>query len=118
MRSLTPPGSSAAAASTVSAEIGLIDRAREALERGDPSGALAALDQHEAEFATGALDEEAELLRLEALLARGQAQAAAAMARAFLQSHPKSPHADRARRVLERARKAAVASFPQPQEQP
>ena len=103
--------------STVSAEIGLIDRAREALERGDTNEALAALEEHDRTFESGALGEEAELLRIEALLARGRTDAAAVLARTFLQAHPNSPHADRARRALKRAEQAGVASFPKPEEQ-
>ena len=89
----------------------------EALERGDTKEALAALEEHDTAFESGALGEEAELLRLEALLARGQTDAAASLARAFLQAHPKSPHADRARRAQQRAKNAGVATFPNPEEQ-
>ncbi len=101
--------------SGLASEISLLDRARSALDGGDTNAALAALDEHGKKYETGALSEEAELLRLEALVQRGQTAAAVSQARAFLAAHPRSPHAGRVRRLMERARgtSPSVATFPE-----
>ena len=107
--------SPAAAPSGLASEISLLDRARSALDGGDTNAALAALDEHGAKYDTGALTEEAELLRLEALVQRRQTAAALSQGRAFLAAHPRSPHAGRVRRLMERARGSSpnVATFPE-----
>jgi len=107
--------SPAEAPSGLASEIFLLDRARSALDGGDTNAALAALDEHGAKYDTGALAEEAELLRLEALVQRGQTAAAMSQAKAFLAAHPRSPHVGRVRRLMERARGSSpsVATFPE-----
>ena len=107
--------SSAQSPSGLGSEISLLDRARRALDSGDSNAALAALDEHGAKYESGSLVEEAELLRLEALLQRGQSAAALGQAKAFLAAHPKSPHAGRVRRLMERAKRTSpnVATFPE-----
>jgi hypothetical protein len=101
--------------SGLASEISLLDRARSALDGGDTNAALAALDEHGAKYDTGALAEEAELLRLEALVQRGQTAAALGQGRAFLAAHPRSPHTGRVRRLMQRARGSSpsVATFPE-----
>jgi hypothetical protein len=90
----------------VGKEVTTLDRAREALAAGDTPRAFEALGQHESEFRSGALAPEAEVLRIEALLARGEYNSAAVMARGFLFSHPSSPHLRRVRALLARAKAA------------
>ena len=97
-------------------EVTVLDRAREALRAGDSAGAMRALDEHGKRFADGTLGEEAELLRIEALLERGERRAAAAEARRFLAAHPQSSHRARVRSLLRRARASStpnVAAFPE-----
>ena len=101
----TGTGASATApegrASTLAGETALIDAARAALNGGKPSRALALLDQHGQEFAGGVLAQEAEILRVHALFARGDRASAADHARRFLARNPNSPHAERLRRIAE-----------------
>jgi TolA-binding protein len=88
-------------ASTLASETALIDAARAALNRGDPGRALALLGQHGEEFSGGVLAQEAEILRIHALFARGDRTSAAEHARRFLSRNPNSPHAERLRRIAE-----------------
>jgi hypothetical protein len=114
-----PRGSGAAMPAAVpgmAAEVRVLDRAREALRAGDSAGAMRALDEHGDRFADGALGEEAELLRIEALLERGALEAAAAGAESFLAAHPKSSHRARVRSLLRRVQSTSVpnsAGFPE-----
>ncbi len=73
-----------APANDVAAEVALLDRARKAVTQGDSAAALAALEKHHSEFKNGTLGPEADVLRIEALLARGDSGSAAQAARAFL----------------------------------
>ena len=82
-------------------EVALVDRARAALARGDATGALAALDDYEARFSPRKFAPEALYLRMEALLREGRSGAAQSVAEVLAKSYPKSPHAARARQVLE-----------------
>jgi hypothetical protein len=93
-------------AANVGKEVSTLDRAREALAAGDTPSAFQALGQHESEFASGALGPEAELLRIQALLARHEYNSAAVMARGFLMKNPKSPHVGRVRALLAQAKSA------------
>ncbi len=88
-------------ASTLAGETALIDAARAALNGGDASRALKLLEQHGHEFAGGVLAQEAEILRIHALFARGDRASAADHARRFLARNPSSPHAERLRRIAE-----------------
>lgn len=87
----------------VAAEVATLDRARRALGAGDARTALAALAEHQKNFKGGVLGPEAEVLRIEALVASGQRATAAQRARAFLAHDASSPHAARVRAALERA---------------
>ena len=93
----SPVAASASPASPASLadEIARIDRVRDALAKGDFSGALALLDAEQGQG--GALAHEAAALRVEALVQRGDTAEATRVARAFLAAHPKSPLADRMR---------------------
>lgn len=82
---------------SIAREIALLDAARSSIARGDPRGALRSLDQYDRECRGGALSPEAAVLRIEALAAAGERDAAAARARAFLASHPSTTYDTRVR---------------------
>jgi hypothetical protein len=81
-------------------QVAALDRARRALGDGDAVGALRDLDDYQSRFPRGALAEEAEVLRVEALLAEGDRASAARAGARFLAAHPESPHAARVRSLL------------------
>jgi hypothetical protein len=83
-------------------EIALMDQARAALRQGSPARTLAAVEQYRSSFAHGTFDQEALVLRIEALEAIGNRSRAAAEADVFLARNPNSPHRDRLQRVLGR----------------
>jgi TolA-binding protein len=89
----------ASAKPTLADEVASLDAARSALASGNASAALRALDDHDRRFPGGALGPEGTVLRIEALAQRGDRGSAAALARAFLAAHPRSPHAARIRSV-------------------
>jgi TolA-binding protein len=95
------PSAARAPDPTLGDEVTALDRARRAMTDGDAAGALRRLDDYEAHFSRGALVEEAQVLRIEALLAEGDRGAAARVASRFLAAHPSSPHAARVRALLE-----------------
>ncbi len=108
--SRTPRPTASPPAPSLSAELTFLDRARGALERGEPTAALAELDAYQ-RAGGRRLREEAELLRIEALARTGDDVGAGNRARDFLATHPGSPLVDRARSFL-------GASVPQPTTQP
>jgi hypothetical protein len=81
-------------------EIAAIDRARSALTDGDPTRSLRLIDRYEQRFRNGAFVEEAEVLRIEAHLRRGERTAASRVGARFLAAHPSSLHAARVRALL------------------
>lgn len=83
-----PPGPHGDAA--LARERALLDQARTALTRANSRGAFEAIGQHEREFPSGALSEEREALRVEALLTTGQREAARAAELDFEAKYPKS----------------------------
>jgi len=95
-----PPSQAALDARRLAAEVALLDRARGALRTGDLAGALAALDEHAAGFADGALVPEATVIRIDVLVARGARDDARALARDFLTRYPRSPLATRVRAMF------------------
>jgi hypothetical protein len=88
---------------TLRDELLLLERARRSLAAGRSDEARDVLKHHRDEFPTGALVEEADVLRIEVLLARGEATLAEQAAHDFLGAHPASPHAPRVQRLLDRA---------------
>jgi hypothetical protein len=100
-----PPRSIAAGgvASSLTEEVGLLDRARDALVRGDPAHAIFILDSYERTNVGTRLAAEAALLRIEALVQRGALAKAAPLAREFLRAHPETPVADRMRSIIQAA---------------
>ncbi len=81
-------------------EVSLIDEARRALAVGDAPRAEATLDAYAALARTGTLDREAQILRVEALVASGQRAAAVVLARSYLQAYPSDPHAPMLRQLV------------------
>jgi TolA-binding protein len=84
-------------------ELSLLERARRSLAAGRSDEARDILKRHRETFPSGALAEEAEVLRIEVLLARGENALAEQAGRDFLDAHPGSPHAPRVRTLLVRA---------------
>lgn len=84
------PTASASAPDPV-AELHLLELAQQAL-RSDPARALAIAEQHKQRFAHGQFAQEREMLAIQALVALGQNDRAAARARAFARRYPDSSH--------------------------
>jgi outer membrane protein assembly factor BamD (BamD/ComL family) len=78
-----------------------LSEARDALRRGDASGALQKIEEARSRFAGGMLGQEREALTIEALYKSGQKGAASARAAAFLRAYPMSPHAARLQTFLQ-----------------
>ena len=72
-----------------------LTEARDALRRGDASGALSRLEDLQRAVPGGILGQEREALAIEALARSGRSAEAQTRARAFLQAYPTSPHATR-----------------------
>ena len=87
--------------SSVTEEIAAFDRARTALEGGEIDRAIGLLDTYERRFPTGTFVQEAEVLRVKALAAKGDLAGARRMGERFLAAHPTSPHASRIRAILD-----------------
>jgi hypothetical protein len=98
---------------TLAEEVALLDSARRSLINGNAAGALTALDKHGRDFASGSLGAEAAVLKIDAMVARGDRAGAAAAARAFLAAYPQSPHAGHVRDVLRAESEAAAAAKPE-----
>jgi hypothetical protein len=93
------PGPSARAESLL-AQVRLLDEARRQLARRDAGASLATLDRHAREFPRSAFSLEANLLRIEAFMQRGDRQRAWSIARPILESDPRGPHAARVRSLM------------------
>lgn len=85
--------------SSLTAEIRLLDRARAALAAGDAGGAAQALDAYAASRPSGVLTQEATVLRVRLLIARGQRAEAVELARRSVAQHPESAQADLLRQL-------------------
>jgi hypothetical protein len=81
-------------------ETAILDRARTALNRGDPPGALAELDKYDAAPGPKILGQEATMVRIEALSAKGDTAAARALGQSFLSKNPGSTYDDRVRALI------------------
>jgi hypothetical protein len=75
------------------AESALVLKARKAMRAGDCPGALGRLDEAHARFPAGALVQERDALRVEALACSGRDAEATQQASAFMASYPGSPYA-------------------------
>lgn len=80
-------------------ELALLRAARDALAHDDTATAMAALADHAKRFPSGLLREERLLLRVEALCAAGDVDAARDEATSFASAHPASPHAKKILRI-------------------
>lgn len=88
-----PPDPKAQAlAARAAAEQGLLDEARTLLGEDNAAKALATLDRMKRKFPRGSLVQARELLRVEALRARGQTPAAQRAARKFAKAYPDNPN--------------------------
>ncbi len=87
-------------APTLGDEIASMDRVRSAIAAGDGVRAAQLVDDYERRFPRGTFTQEAEVLRVEALVLRGDRAAASRAAERFLASHPSSPHAPRLRAIV------------------
>ena len=96
-----PPLDLQAGPGRLAAEVALVDRARALLHSGDHTGALAALAEYHARFATGDLDAEADVVTLEVVIAQRDVARARALGAAFLARSPRSPLAQRVHSLLE-----------------
>lgn len=90
----------AARATTLTEELGALDRARLALAGGDARRALDELDGYDRRFPAGRLQLEAEVIRIDALAKVGRKDAARQHAEAFLRRHPNSVLTTRVRAHL------------------
>jgi hypothetical protein len=79
---------------TLDREIALLRDARRALRDGQPSSALALLEEHGRRFPNGALAEDRAAARVFALCALGDVPRARAEGVLFLAAHARSPYAD------------------------
>jgi hypothetical protein len=95
VKSVGKPRPPAVPSSSLSRELQVLKQAHEALARGNPNGALAALDDYHARFPQGALGAEETVIRVRALLARGDRARATAVAHQFSAAHPDSLYARR-----------------------
>lgn len=87
-------------ASALALEVVSLDRARRALAAKDPAEAIRLLDVYEREVPVRVLGPEAQVLRIEAVAARGDRAEAKRLGAQFLLVYPRDPHADRVRRLL------------------
>jgi len=85
----------ASPSSTLTAQVALLDAARTAIAAGAFAEALRLSERYRAEFPTGELAPEAEVVAIEALIERGQRQPAAERAARFLARYPGDPHTAR-----------------------
>jgi hypothetical protein len=102
------PSSAAQPPLTLSDEVGALQAARVALANQDPGAALASLDRYKARFPSGRLAPEATVLRIEALVARGDRSQASALANQLEASSPDSPYIERIESMLGRAKQKSA----------
>lgn len=94
--------SKAKVSDSLAKELSLIDSARAALLRGEPAVALRTLSTYRSQFPRGALQAEATVQRVEALIATGDRASAATIGGAFLKRYPDSPYSRRIASLLGR----------------
>jgi TolA-binding protein len=89
-----------AAPSSIGRQVAALDRARAALDQGDAPRAGRLVDEYEAAYPAGEFRQEADVLRIEALVREGKSEDAARAGRRFLATYPQSPHDARVRSLL------------------
>ena len=95
------PAVHAGTATSLAAEIALLDAARRAREAGEFDRALALLGRYQHEHPHGELRRESEVLKLETLFERGDRDAATRLGRHFLETFPDDPHVSHVRTLAE-----------------
>jgi hypothetical protein len=89
-----------AATSNVAEQLVMLDEARALLRAGQAAQSLRLIERYESQFRGGAFYQEAEVLRIEALVRQGNRDSAMRLGRRFIDNNPKSPHAARIRSLL------------------
>ena len=84
-------------------ELALVEAARTSLATGDAAGCLSQLDDYDRRIRAGVFEREVAVMRIEALLARGEAGRARTLGEAFLTRSPESPYANRVRSLVTKA---------------
>ena len=82
-------------------QIRTIDQAQSALANSNAKGALSLVDRYDRQHPRGALQQEASLVRIEALFAQGDRATARWLAKRFLAANPKSAHVKRLQSLLD-----------------
>lgn len=95
------------ASANLSAEIALLDRARDANMAGAPERARRVLEQYRRRFEHGELEPEAEMLEIEMLVKVGASERAQRRSHDFLNAYPQHPLADRVAQIAARLDTAA-----------
>lgn len=91
-------GPSSLGPSSLGQQVALLDAAREALTAGDAERALGLIASYHRRFPSGALEQEATVLEVDALEAKGRAAQATNLKEQFLAEHPESAHRERVQR--------------------
>ncbi|MBX3208932.1 MAG: hypothetical protein KF764_28125 [Labilithrix sp.] len=100
------PTTAEAAGTTASSfddELALVEAARTSLAKGDAATCLSELDRYDRQIQAGVFEREVAVMRIEALLARGESARARTLGEAFLARTPDSPYANRVRSLLTKA---------------
>lgn len=84
-------------------ELALVEAARTSLATGDAASCLSQLDDYDRRIRAGVFEREVAVMRIEALLARGEAGRARTLGEAFLTRSPDSPYANRVRSLVTKA---------------
>ncbi len=85
-------------------EVAALEKAREALSSKSPEAALRELGKYDKRFPKGALSSEQTVLRVQALLARGERAKAISVADQFAAANPNSPYARRVQELVRASR--------------
>jgi hypothetical protein len=88
------------AASSLPAEVRLLDEARGSLSAHEPAKAIATLDRYDTAFPGGVLRPEARVLRIQALLDAGDRASATRLADELFRVDPSGPYAQRVRKMI------------------
>lgn len=95
------PSPRVAPSATLNEQLAALDHARATLDEGDAIRAVALVSDYEARYRDGAFLQEADVLRIEALVKRGDHAGAQRAGARFLAAYPRSPHAVRVRSLLD-----------------
>ncbi len=87
--------SPSASSDTLVRQVAALEKAHAALAAHDPKAALRALDRYRSKFPDGTLSSEEKVLRVQAALAQGDKERAAALANELRAANPDSPYARR-----------------------